>query len=184
MNASKELGLKKSARFVLYGLIWALYHQIINHLFYLPPARKFFLTLLGSSIAQDSIIMDVKFFNWHQKGPKGLNIGKKCFIGDDCLLDLYESITLQDHVTLGQRVLVLTHTSVGYSDHPLQKHFPKSKKPVIFKSGCFIGAGSIILPGVTIGEKAFIAAGSVVTQNVPKETVYAGVPAKLIRKLK
>lgn len=184
MKAMQELGIRKSVRFVIYSFLWVIYHQIINHLLYLPPARIYFLKLLGAKIDKDSIIMDVKFFNWHQKGPQGLVIGKKCFMGDDCLLDLYESITLEDHVTLGQRVLVLTHTSVGYSDHPLQKYFKRTKKPVVFQSGCFVGAGSIILPGVTVGQKAFIAAGSVVTENIPRESVYAGVPAKLIRKLK
>lgn len=184
MKAIQELGIRKSIRFVIYSLLWAIYHQIVNHLFYLPLTRKYFLQLLGAKIEKDSIIMDVKFFNWHQKGPQGLVIGKKCFIGDDCLLDLYESITLEDHVTLGQRVLVLTHTSVGYSDHPLQKYFKRTKKPVIFQSGCFVGAGSIILPGVTVGQKAFIAAGSVVTENIPSKSLYAGVPAKLVRKLK
>jgi len=183
MKAIEEIGYKRTFKFVIYSIIQVIYHQLINHLFFIPPARKLFLILLGARIGSDSVLMDVKFFNWHHSGPGGLAIGNKCFLGDETLIDLYDKVILEDHVTLGQRVLILTHTNVGYKDHPLQKYFPKKSKGVIFKKGCFIGAGTIILPGVVIGEKAFVAAGSVVTSDVPSNSVYAGVPAKLIKKL-
>jgi acetyltransferase-like isoleucine patch superfamily enzyme len=184
MKAVKETGSKKTTRFILYSIFGVLLHRIINHLLFFPPIRKFFFQIVGAKIGSDSIIMDIRFLNWHHKGPGGLTIGERCFLGDETLIDLYDSVTLEDDVTLAQRVLVLTHTNVGYKDHPLQKYFPKSSKPVVFKKGSFIGANSTILPGVTIGECSFIAAGSVVTLSVPKESVYAGVPAKLIRKIK
>ena len=184
MKAIEETGFKKTTKFALYSIYEVLLHRIINHLLFFPQIRKFFLQLVGSKIDTDSIIMDVRFFNWHHKGPAGLKIGKRCFLGDEVLIDLYDSVKFEDDVTLAQRVLVLTHTNVGYKDHPLQKYFPKSSKPVVFKKGSFVGANSTILPGVTIGERSFIAAGSVVTTNVPKESVYGGIPAKLIRKLK
>lgn len=184
MKAINETGAKKTTRIVLYAVYEVLIHRIISHLLYFPQVRQFFLQIVGAKIGKDSIIMDVKFFNWHHKGPGGLNIGERCFLGDETLIDLYDKITLEDDVTLAQRVLVLSHMNVGYRDHPLQKYFPKSSKPVIFKNGCFVGAASTILPGVTIGERSFIAAGSVVTSDVPGESVFAGVPAKLIRKIK
>lgn len=184
MRAIKETGTKKTIRFVLYAIYEVLIHRIISHLLYFPQVRQFFLQVIGAKIGKDSIIMDVRFFNWHHKGPNGLKIGERCFLGDEALIDLYDNVTLEDDVTIAQRVLVLTHMNVGYKDHPLQKYFPKSSKPVVFKKGCFVGAASSILSGVTIGESSFIAAGSVVTSNVPKESVYAGVPAKLIRKIK
>lgn len=184
MRAIDEIGLRKSTRFALYSFLAVTYHWVINHFLYLPQTRKLFLILLGAEIGNDSIIMNVKFFNWHHTGPSGLRIGKMCFLGDETLIDLYDSIILEDQVTIGQRVIILTHTNVGYSSHPLQKYFPKKSRRVIFKNSCFVGAGSIILPGITIGSQSFIAAGSVVTSDVPKNSVYAGVPAKLIRKLK
>lgn len=184
MKAVKETGSKKTVRFVLYAIYEVLIHRIISHLLYFPQVRQFFLQIVGANIGKDSIIMDVKFFNWHHGGPAGLNVGERCFLGDETLIDLYDNITLEDDVTLAQRVLVLSHTNVGYKDHPLQKYFPKSSKPVVFKKGCFVGASSTILPGVTIGESSFIAAGSVVTSDIPNKSIYAGVPAKLIRKIK
>lgn len=56
--------------------------------------------------------------------------------------------------------------------------------PVVIKNGVFIGANSIILKGVTIGEKAIVGAGSVVTRSIPDGEIWAGNPAKFIRKIK
>lgn len=184
MRAIDEVGTKKTLRFVYYVLYQLAYHFIIDHLLFFSHFRKLALIIVGAKIGKDAIIMDVKFFNWHHQGPNGLTIGKDCFIGDDCLLDLYDRITLNDQVTLAPRVTVLTHTNVGYKNHPLQKHFPKKSLPVHFGKGCAVGTGAIIMPGISIGNNSFIGAGSVVTRNVPKNCVYAGNPAKLLRKIK
>lgn len=184
MKAIEEIGYKKSIRFVLFSLVEIIYHWLIKHLLNLPPFRKYFLILLGAKIGSDSIIMDVNFFNWHHEGPKGLIIGKQCFVGGETLIDLCDKVNLEDRVTIAQRVNILTHQNVGYTNHPLQKSFPKFSKPVIFKNGCVVGAASTILPGITIGSKAFVAAGSVVTKNVPPKTLVGGVPAKVIRKIR
>lgn len=183
MKVLDEIGLKKTTRFFFYSLIFVLYHLLIDHLFQVPPARKIFLQVLGAKIGDESVIMNINFFNWHHTGPKGLRVGKKCFLGDQVLIDLYDEVTLQDEVTLGQRVMILTHTNVGYRSHPLQKKFPKTSAKVMICVGSFIGAGSIILPGVTVGNNSFIAAGSVVNKDVPPNSLYAGVPAKLVRKI-
>lgn len=184
MKAIEEIGIRKASRFLAYSLLQVIYHRIVNHFLFFSPVRKFFLQLLGAKIGKNAIIMDVKFFNWHHMGPKGLKIGKDCFIGDETLIDLYDQVVLEDQVTIAQRVTVLTHTNVGYSNHPLQKFFPKRAKPVIFKSGSVAGAAATILPGVTIGQESFVAAGSVVTKNIPAYSLVAGVPAKVIRKIK
>ena len=86
-------------------------------------------------------------------------------------------------MTVAERVTVLTHTNVGYKDHPLQHHFPTLTRPVTFRQGCFVGACATVLPGVEIGAKAFVAAGAVVTRDVPPNTVVGGVPAQVIREL-
>ena len=179
MRVVNEIGLKKTLKFVVYSFLQAIYC-----LCFLPPLRKIFLILLGAKIGKHSILMKVNFFNWHHKGPSGLKVGNECFIGDETLIDLYDSVTLEDQVTIAQRVTILTHTNVGYKDHPLQKNFPKFSKAVNLKKGCVVAATSTILPGVTIGEKSFVAAGSVITKDVPNNTLVAGVPAKFVRKIK
>ncbi len=184
MKAKDEVGAAKVFKFAFFAVVEVIYHQLILHLLFFPPCRKFFLQVLGAKIGKNSIIMEVKFFNWYHKGPGGLKIGNECFLGDENLIDLYDQVILEDQVTLAQRVTVLTHLNVGYNDHPLQKAFPKMSKPVVFKKGCVVAAGAIILPGVTVGENSFIGAGSIVTRDVPPNSLYAGNPAKLLRKLK
>jgi len=73
--------------------------------------------------------------------------------------------------------------NVGFEDHPLQRHFPAYSKRVVLKRGCFVGTNVTILPGVTVGECAFVAAGAVVREDVPAYHVVGGVPAQTIRVL-
>jgi acetyltransferase-like isoleucine patch superfamily enzyme len=148
-----------------------------------PQLRSPWLRLLGARIGPRAILHDVRFFNLYRRGLPGLQIGEECFLGDECLLDLAESITLERRTTLAERVLILTHTNVGYRDHPLQTHFPASASPVVVETGCFVGANATLLPGVRIGRGSFVAAGSVVTRDVPPGTLVAGVPARAIRRL-
>lgn len=178
MQALKEVGIKKAFKFIFFS-----FYQLFFKLLPLPPLRKLCLLMGGAKIGQDSVIMDVRFFNWHHKGLSGLKIGQQCFLGDEILIDLYNKVTLEDSVTIAQRVTILTHINVGYKNHPLQKYFPSHSSPVILKTGCVIGACSTILPGLIIGEKSMVAAGSIVTKDVPPQTLVAGVPAKVIRKL-
>ncbi len=172
MEALKEVGLKRILRFISYAL-W----QPLFDLCFLPPLRVFMLRLVGAKIGKNCVIDKIDFINLDRLGPKGLKIGNSCFLGRGTMLDLADQIIIEDHVTLAPQTLVATHLSVGFKNHPLHKVFPKHNKPTIFKKGSFIGAGSIILSGVIVGEHAFVAAGSVVTKDVKKNTLVAGVPA-------
>lgn len=178
MKATNEIGYYNTLRYLTFVFL-----EIFYKCMFLPPARKLFLQLLGAKIGKNCVTMNIKFINWHHLGPKGLAFGEECFIGDETLIDLYDRVTFGNQVTVAQRVTILTHLNVGYLDHPLQKYFPKTSKEVVLKKGCVVGAGAIILPGVTIGEKSFVAAGSVVTKNVPVNSLVAGVPAKPVRKI-
>lgn len=178
MKALKEIGLKKTTRFLL-----EIFIKVFFNFIPFPHLRVFYLRLLGSHIGKDSIIHQIKFINLYRKGLRGLKIGSCCFLADEVLLDLADKIILEDHVTLAVRSSIFTHTNVGYKDHPLQKYFPKFSKPVKIKRGSFIGANAIILPGVTIGEDSFVAAGAVVTKDMPPKTLVAGVPAKVRKRL-
>ncbi len=178
MKALGELGGGRALRFALFTLAMAPYRVAL-----FPPLRSAWLRLLGARIGRRTILHDVRFFNLYRRGLGGLRIGDDCFLGDECLLDLADEIRLEDHVTLAERVIVLTHTNVGYRDHPLQAHFPAMAAPVTIRRGSFVGAGVTILPGLTLGPEAFVAAGSVVTADVPPRTVVAGVPARALRTL-
>jgi acetyltransferase-like isoleucine patch superfamily enzyme len=178
MKALGQIGWRKAFRFGWFTLALVPYRLLL-----FPQLRAPWLRLLGARIGRGAILHDVRFFNLYRGGLSALSMGSECFVGDECLLDLAASVVLEDQVTLAERVLVLTHTNVGFSDHPLQRHFPPMEAPVVFESGCFVGASVTILPGVRIGRGAFVAAGSVVTADVPPGTVAAGVPARVLRTL-
>jgi len=107
----------------------------------------------------------------------GFKMGTGCHIKDGCIIDPGHCflITLGDNVTLAPRVHLLAHDAstkrtLGYTKIGL----------INIGSGCFIGANSTVLPGVTIGKGSIVGANSVVTKDIPEGSVYAGNPAKFI----
>ena len=176
VKALDEIGWRRALRFGFFTAAMVPYRMLL-----VPQLRAPWLRLLGARVGARAILHDVRFFNLYRRGLAGLEIGDECFLGDECLLDLAEGVRLEAQVTLAERVLVLTHTNVGYADHPLQARFPASAAPVVIERGSFVGANVTLLPGVRIGAGSFVAAGSVVTEDVPKATLVAGVPARVVR---
>ncbi len=113
--------------------------------------------------------------------PRGkLTVGDWCHIGPGVLLDLTGPITLQDRCTLAARAQIFTHLDVGYT--PLRQHaYPTSIGKVVVEFGAYIGAGATILSNVRVGRCSVVAAGAVVTRDVPPYTVVGGVPAKPLK---
>jgi len=178
LKALREIGVRRAIRFVAGTIVLVLFRLMI-----FPPLRTAFLRFVGVKIGKNVTIHAVRFFNLYRRGFAGLRIGDNCFIGDDTLIDLADEITLEDDVTLAERVSILTHLNVGLKDHPLQRYFPSYAKEVVLKRGSFVGTNATILPGVTVGECAFVAAGAVVTKDVPSYHVVSGVPARTLRVL-
>jgi acetyltransferase-like isoleucine patch superfamily enzyme len=176
VKALSQIGWRRALRFGFFTAAMLPYRMLL-----VPQLRAPWLRLLGARIGARAILHDVRFFNLYRRGLAGLEIGDECFLGDECLLDLAEGVRLEAQVTLAERVLVLTHTNVGYADHPLQALFPASAAAVVIERGSFVGANVTLLPGVRIGAGSFVAAGSVVTQDVPNATLVAGVPARVVR---
>jgi acetyltransferase-like isoleucine patch superfamily enzyme len=178
LKALREIGLARAVKFGFLTIFYLLYKVMI-----FPQLRVVFLRFLGAKIGRNVIIHNVEFFNLYRGSFAALEIGDNCFLGNQTLIDLATRVKLEMNVTLAERVSVLTHMNVGYSDHPLQKYFPAHSKPVLIREGCFIGACATILAGVEIGRCSFVGAGSVVTEDIPPWTLVAGVPARVIRQL-
>lgn len=108
---------------------------------------------------------------------KNLNIGKNVFINFDCTFLTLGGITIEDDVLIGPKVNLITE------NHPLEPQHRKGLmgKSILIRKNAWIGASATILPGVTIGENAVIAAGAVVSKDVPDNVVVGGIPAKIIK---
>lgn len=121
---------------------------------------------------------------WRWMGAK---VGKDCFIGYEVWADVTntELIELEDHVHITNRCLLLCHQrdiSSYYVGDDCSK-LPYHKKKIILRNGCMLGMGTIVMPGVTIGEGAIIGAGSIVTKDIPPWTIAVGRPAKVIKQI-
>lgn len=106
-------------------------------------------------------------------------------IGDGCAIWPYTNVTNPEYTRLGNNVMLTNCTVLGHdgSIAVLNKAYNKKLDrvgKVDFKDNVFVGHGAIILPNVTIGPNAIVAAGSVVSKNVPEGTIVAGIPARVI----
>jgi galactoside O-acetyltransferase len=111
--------------------------------------------------------------------PEGLRIGSQVDIGE------FVHIRANGGVTIGDRVLIASHAIITSREHPiaLPRYGVTKDAPVRIEDDVWIGAGAIVLPGVSIGKGAVVAAGAVVTTDVPAMTVVAGVPARVLKQV-
>lgn len=178
MKAIREIGFKKTLKF-FFGTLF----EILFSLAIFSPLRSMLLKIFGAKIGKNVVVDKISFVNLHNNGLRNLTIGDNCFLGRGVLLDLAGPIILDNNVTLAFRCLLLTHLNVGYRDHLLQKKFPRTIKGITIKNNCFIGVGTVILAGITVDKGSFIAAGSLVTKDMPSNVLVAGNPAKILKKL-
>jgi acetyltransferase-like isoleucine patch superfamily enzyme len=129
--------------------------------------------------AQRCIAPPVRLWLYRQMGVR---IGRDVFVGLESYLDCQfpELITIEDEVTVSVRVTVVVHDDARRLDRIEPGAGDGTVAPVHLRRGCYLGVGCLILPGVTVGERAVVAAGAVVTRDVEAETVVAGVPARPI----
>lgn len=137
--------------------------------------RTILSEILGQSIDPSTTVLAPFSTNF----GKHTTIGKNVFINHGCsFLDL-GGITIEDDVLIGPQVKLVTE------NHPVD---PSNRKSLDLKSihigkNVWLGAGAIILPGVTVGENSIVAAGAVVTKDVPANTIVGGVPARFIKEI-
>lgn len=118
-----------------------------------------------------------------------IHVGKGCFVNYNCTFLDVSPITLEDGVWIGANVTLATPSHPLLADERLPKEYPDGfhdleySKPITIKKNSWICSGATICGGVTIGENCVIAAGAVVTHDMPANTIVGGVPAKVIREL-
>lgn len=117
---------------------------------------------------------------------RGVKVGKHVFLGGGCVLDRAKPhlITIDDYVSLAGNVMILTHSNPTEPIREILGDSGTKIAPVHIKRGAWVSTCCVILPGVTIGENAIVAAGAVVTKDVAAETIVGGVPAKFIKNVR
>lgn len=152
-------------------------------------------SVVGCTIGKGTILR--KFINLY-----GCIIGEHCMIGAFVEIQkgayignrvrvqshsfICEGVTIMDNVFIGHHVVFINDNyprATNTMGHPITPADWKLR-PVLVKEGASIGSNATVLGGVTIGEKAFVGAGSVVTKNIPARTIVAGNPARVIGKVK
>jgi acetyltransferase-like isoleucine patch superfamily enzyme len=110
---------------------------------------------------------------------KNIRTGKRVFINHCCEFMDRGGITIGNDVLIAPKVNLIT---IGHPLNPANRR-ATCTAPIYIKNGVWIGVGATVMPGVTVGENSVVAAGAVVTKDVPPNTVVAGVPAKIIKRL-
>ncbi len=112
-------------------------------------------------------------YGWVVKHAKNLKLGERTDIGIFTYINAKNGVVIEDNVQIG------SHCSI-YSVSTIDKKEGK----VVLKSNCKIGSHSIIMPGITVGENSVIGAFSFVKEDIPKNVVAFGIPARVVKKLK
>lgn len=147
----------------------------LNQVGEINEVRAILSEIIGNEVDESTKIFPPFYTNF----GRFTQLGKHVFINHACsFLDMGD-ITLEDHVMIGPQVKLITE------NHPLDPEDRRALigKPILIKRNAWIGAGATILPGVTVGENAVVAAGAVVSKDVAANTVVGGVPAKFIKNI-
>ena len=109
-----------------------------------------------------------------------IRVGHRVFINQNCTLYDLAEISIGDDVMIGPNVSII---SEGHPVAPSQRRASVVGKPIVIERNVWIAAGATIIGGVTVGENSVVAAGSVVTKDVPPNTLVGGNPARVIRSI-
>lgn len=152
-------------------------HRILRHRAFPRALRARALSRLGHEVASTAII------NAHVTlaGKSTLGIGDRSFVNEGTYFDLTDAVSIGADCSVGHQALFLTAShSIAGSDRRAGSF---AIAPIVVEDGAWIGARVTILPGVKIGSGCVVAAGAVVTQSLPADGLYAGIPARLKRPL-
>lgn len=161
--------------------------QKFNKISYKRPKKK--------QRALEELIPDAKGKNLGVFSPfyceygYNIKVGKNCFINLNCCISDICPVTLGDQVWIGVGVNIVTPLHPLLAEERLVQTYPDGEHdleygaPITIEDGVWICSGATITGGVTIGKNSVIAAGAVVTKDVPPNSLVAGVPAKVLRTL-
>jgi acetyltransferase-like isoleucine patch superfamily enzyme len=138
--------------------------------------RALFSELIGEKV-DDSFFLIPPFFT---ADGNEIRIGRNVFVNQNCTFYGLGGLDIGDDVMIGPNVSIITS---GHPIEPSERRNGVVAKPIVIERNVWIAAGATIIGGVTVGENSVVAAGSVVTKNVPPNTLVGGNPARIIRSI-
>lgn len=153
-----------------------------------PAVTAALLRVYGATVGEGttfkgSLLLDNVYQDANSTADlRHLIIGSNCYIGEAVFLDLANRIVLGNGVVVSAHVALVTHADCNRSPS-VAACFPRVCREVRIEDGAWLGLRSTVLAGVTVGPAAVVAAGAVVLRDVAAATLWAGVPARLVRKL-
>lgn len=154
--------------FRITGELNASYHDV-------EQTRDILSKLTRADIDPSTIVMPPFYTDFGQF----TRFGKNVLVNFGCSFMDRGGITIEEGALIGPQVKLITENHA--EDPDMRQHV--YSLPIVIKRKAWLGAGVTVLPGVTIGDNSIVGAGSVVTKDVPPNTIVAGVPAKVIRRL-
>jgi len=138
--------------------------------------RALFSDLIGKKV-DPSFVLIPPFYT---AGGVDIRVGRNVFVNQNCTFYDLGGLDICDDVMIGPNVNIIT---TGHPIEPSRRRDGVTAKPIVIERNVWIGAGATIIGGVTVGENSVVGAGSVVTRDVPPNTLVGGNPAKVIRSI-
>ena len=138
--------------------------------------RALFGELIGKTL-DDGFLLIPPFYT---TGGPNIIVGRNVFINQNCTFYDLGGLAIGDDVMIGPNVSLIT---TGHPIEPSQRRAAVIAKPIVIQKNVWIAAGATIIGGVTVGENSVVAAGAVVTKNVPANSLVGGNPARVIRSI-
>jgi acetyltransferase-like isoleucine patch superfamily enzyme len=141
----------------------------------------------GIEIGEETMVMhhaELHVYNFRALPQSGIRIGRKSLIGEFCVIRGTGGVTIGDRVYLSPMVHVYSNSHVFSDPERCFIEQGITTRGVVIEDECWIGAMAAILDGVTVGRRSVVAAGAVVTDDVPPYSLVAGVPARVVRDLR
>jgi acetyltransferase-like isoleucine patch superfamily enzyme len=148
----------------------------LNNAYHTPEEVRNLLSRLFGKTVDESFRVFPPFYT---DFGKNITVGKNVFINACCHFQDHGGVSLGDGCQIGHNVVFAT-LNHGLAPEDRQTTYPA---PITLGKNVWVGSNSTILQGVTIGDNAVVAAGAVVTKDVPENTIVEGVPARIIRKI-
>ena len=138
--------------------------------------RALFSALIGQTV-DESFSLIPPFYT---ESGVNIRVGRNVFVNQNCTFYDLGGLDIADDVLIGPNVSLITS---GHPLEPSQRRAGVVAKPIVIEKNVWIAAGATLIGGVTIGENSVVAAGSVVTKDVPPNTLVGGNPARVIRSI-